>query len=171
MVHSAYIALGSNLCDPVTQVNNAFAALEQLPRTKLTKQSSLYQSEPVGYDNQPDFINAVAELATDLSPEILLKELLSIEKNFGRERPFPNAPRILDLDLLLYENIVQKTTFLTLPHPQMHLRSFVILPLAEIAPDLTISSDDIIPKRCNVVELAQSFQNEKIVKLNNHHPA
>jgi 2-amino-4-hydroxy-6-hydroxymethyldihydropteridine diphosphokinase len=171
MVHSAYIALGSNLCDPITQINNAFSALDQLPRTQLIKQSSLYQSEPFGYDNQPDFINAVAEVSTDLSPEVLLKELLSIENTFGRERPFPNAPRILDLDLLLYGDVSQKTTFLTLPHPQMHLRSFVILPLAEIAPDLVISSDDIIPKRCNVVELAQSFQNEKIVKLNNHHPA
>lgn len=170
-MHSAYIALGSNLCDPVTQVNNALAALEQLPRTKLSKQSSLYQSEPVGYDNQPDFINAVAEVATDLSPEMLLKELLSIEKAFGRERPFPNAPRILDLDLLLYEDISQKTPFLTLPHPRMHLRGFVLIPLAEIAPDLMISSDDIIPKRSNVVKLAQSFQNEKIIKLNHHHPA
>ncbi len=169
-MHSAYIALGSNLCEPITQVTNALSALEQLPRTKLIKQSSLYQSEPVGYDNQPDFINAVVEVATDLNPEKLLKELLCIEKAFGRERPFPNAPRVLDLDLLLYENLVQKTAFLTLPHPRMHLRSFVILPLAEIAPDLVISYDDIIPRRSNVVKLAQSFQNEKIVKLN-HHPA
>lgn len=170
-MHSAYIALGSNLCEPITQVTKAFSALEQLPSTKLIKQSSLYQSEPVGYDNQPDFINAVAEVSTELTPEILLKELLSIEKIFGRERPFPNAPRILDLDLLLYDNVVQKTDFLTLPHPKMHLRSFVILPLAEIAPDLIISYDDIIPQRCNVVKLAQSFQNEKIIKLNHHHPA
>lgn len=171
MVHRAYIALGSNLCDPVTQVNNALTALEKLPRTKLIQQSSLYQSEPVGYDNQPDFINAVAEVSTNLSPETLLKELLAIEKKFGRERPFPNAPRILDLDLLLYDNVVQKTDFLTLPHPRIHLRSFVILPLAEIAPDLIISYDDVIPQRCNVVKLAQSFQNEKIIKLNHHHPA
>lgn len=170
-MHSAYIALGSNLCEPITQVTNALSALEQLPRTNLIKQSSLYQSEPVGYDNQPDFINAVVEVSTELSPEILLKELLAIEKSFGRERPFPNAPRILDLDLLMFENVTQKTAFLTLPHPRMHLRSFVILPLAEIAPDLIISYDDIIPQHCNVVKLAQSFQNEKIIKLNHQHPA
>ncbi len=170
-MHNAYIALGSNLCEPILQVNNALLALAKLPRTKLIQHSSLYQSAPVGYDNQPDFINAVAEVMTELSPEALLKELLSIEKAFGRERPFPNAPRILDLDLLLYENIEQKTAFLTLPHPRMHLRSFVILPLAEIAPDVMICSDDIIPKRSNVVKLAQSFQNQNIVKLGNHHPA
>ena len=171
MVHKAYVALGSNLRDPVLQINHAFAALEKIPRTKVIKQSSLYKTAPIGYDNQPDFINAAAELETELSPETLLKEMLSIEASFGRERPFPNAPRILDLDLLMYENIVQKTPFLTLPHPRMHERGFVLLPLAEIAPALMIKCDEIIPKRCNVVKLAQSYQNQSIVKLSNHHQA
>jgi 2-amino-4-hydroxy-6-hydroxymethyldihydropteridine diphosphokinase len=168
-VRKAYVALGSNLSDPALQVKKAFVALEKLPKTKVTKQSSLYQSAPVGYDNQPDFINAVAEIDTQLSPEDLMQGLLNIELAFGRERPFPNSPRILDLDLLCYENIVLKTDFLTLPHPRMHLRSFVLLPLAEIASDLEITNDDVIPKRCNVVKLAKNFQNQGVVKLNNHH--
>jgi 2-amino-4-hydroxy-6-hydroxymethyldihydropteridine diphosphokinase len=170
-VHKAYIALGSNLCDPASQVKKAFIALEKIPRTKVTQCSSLYQSEPVGYDNQPDFINAVAEVHTDASPETLLKALLDIEQAFGRERPFPNAPRILDLDLLCYDTLVQKTPFLTLPHPRMHLRGFVLLPLAEIAPELVIPSNDVIPKHANVVELAQAFQNQNIVKLDGQNQA
>ena len=170
-MHKAYIALGSNLSDPAAQITKAFNTLTELPRTQVTKQSSLYQTKPVGYDNQPDFINAVAEINTDLDPEALLKALLKIESSFGRERPFPNAPRILDLDLLCYDNIEQKTEFLTLPHPRMHLRGFVLLPLAEIAPDLVINCGDVIPKRCNVVKLAQPFQNQGIVKLNNHQSA
>ena len=167
----AYIALGSNLCEPITQVKKAFSALEKLPLTIVTKQSSLYQSEPFGYDNQPDFINAVAEVNTNLKPRALLKALLKIEKSFGRERPFPNAPRILDLDLLYYDDTTLKTRYLTLPHPRMHQRSFVLLPLAEIAPQLIINAGDVIPKRSNVVKLAQSFQNQNIVKLINPHPA
>jgi len=167
VVHKAYVALGSNLSDPASQIKKAFIALAQLPRSTVEKQSSLYQSAPVGYDNQADFINAVAEINTELSPEALLKALLAIEQAFGRERPFPNAPRILDLDLLCYDNIEQKTAFLTLPHPRMHLRGFVLLPLAEIAPDLRLNNGDVIPKRCNVVKLAQSFQNQGIAKISN----
>jgi 2-amino-4-hydroxy-6-hydroxymethyldihydropteridine diphosphokinase len=168
-VHKAYVALGSNLSDPSNQIKKAYIALGKLPKTKVIKQSSLYQSAPVGYDNQPDFINAVAEIKTNLSPQELMQGLLDIEQTFGRERPFPNAPRILDLDLLCYEDLVLKTDFLTLPHPRMHLRGFVLLPLAEIAPNLVISSDDVIPKHSNVVKLAETFQNQGIVKLNNHH--
>ncbi len=168
-MHKAYVALGSNLCDPALQVINALSALAEAPKTTVLQCSSLYQSEPVGYDNQPDFINAVAEIETDLTPESLLTALLDIEQTFGRERPFPNAPRILDLDLLLYDRIVQKTDFLTLPHPRMHLRGFVLLPLAEIAPDLVIShQDDVISKHNNVVKLAEAFRNQGIKKLSNH---
>ena len=167
-MHKAYVALGSNLCDPASQVNNAFSALAKMPNTTVLQYSSLYQSEPVGYDNQPDFINAVAEIETDLTPESLLTALLVIEQSFGRERPFPNAPRILDLDLLLYDSVVQKTDFLTLPHPRLHLRGFVLLPLAEIAPDLVISHEDVIPQHSNVVKLADTFRNQGIQKLSNH---
>jgi len=139
MRHQAFIALGSNLQDPAAQVNRAFDELATLPETRLVRRSSLYRTAPVGYDNQPDFINAAAEVETDLEPLALLQALLSLETGFGRERPFPNAPRVLDLDLLLYDDVVMKTPELTLPHPRMHERGFVLYPLAEIAPGIEIS--------------------------------
>jgi 2-amino-4-hydroxy-6-hydroxymethyldihydropteridine diphosphokinase len=119
----------------------------------------LYQSAPVGYSNQPDFINAVAEISTQLSPETLLAALLNIEIEAGRERPFPNAPRVLDLDLLLYDDLTINTKNLTLPHPRMHERGFVLLPLAEIAPELSL------PDGSNVVKLALAHKNQGIKKL------
>ncbi|NOS98556.1 MAG: 2-amino-4-hydroxy-6-hydroxymethyldihydropteridine diphosphokinase [Methylotenera sp.] len=139
----AFIALGSNLEDPVLQVEKAFAALAQLPKTCVLKKSSLYQAAPIDCPQAteqavPDFINAVAEIETALSPEALLQALHAIENAAGRERPYINAPRVLDCDLLLYENIVQNTAKLTLPHPRMHLRGFVLLPLFEIAPQLNV---------------------------------
>lgn len=159
----AFVALGSNLSGnldcPASQVTRGFQSINNLPRTKLIKQSSLYQSVPVGYDNQPDFINAVAEISTQLSPEKLLQALLNIEKEAGRERPFSNAPRMLDLDILLYDDLILHSKTLTLPHPRMHERGFVLLPLAEIAPDL------IIPNGGNVVKLALAHQNQGIKKL------
>ena len=163
MIHQVYIALGSNLAGdldcPASQVTRAFQSIKQLPKTKLIKTSSLYQSAAVGYLNQPNFINAVAEISTQLSPETLLEKLLNIEQKAGRERPFANAPRELDLDLLLYDDLIMQTKNLTLPHPRMAERGFVLLPLAEIAPDL------IIPNGGNVVKLALSFQNQDIKKL------
>jgi 2-amino-4-hydroxy-6-hydroxymethyldihydropteridine diphosphokinase len=161
-VHKAYIAIGSNLNQPINQVRQAILALEKLPQTKLVKQSSLYQSDPLGYENQPDFINAVAEISTALKPETLMQRLLKIEEKFGRERTFSNAPRIVDLDLLLYADVVMKTDFLSLPHPRMHTRCFVLLPLAEIEPNL------IIPNRGNVVKLAAQNQDLSIKKLNHN---
>lgn len=147
----AFIALGSNLQDPTQQVKRAFDAVAQLPETTLLKQSSLYKTAPVGYDNQPDFINAVVKVETTLAPEALMCHLLTIETQFGRERPFPNAPRILDLDLLLYDAVCMQTDLLTLPHPRMQERGFVMLPLAEIAADL------VLPNGESVVELAKNF--------------
>jgi len=155
----AFVALGSNLNEPASQVISAFQAIDKLPRTKLVKQSSLYQSEPVGYADQPDFINAVAEISTQLSPEKLLEALLEIEKEAGRERSFANAPRVLDCDLLLYDDLIINTKNLTLPHPRMHERGFVLLPLAEIAPELTL------PDGSNVVKLALAHKNQGIKKL------
>ena len=138
MMHRAFIALGSNLQDPQQQVQRAMEELNGLPGTRLVARSSLYRTAPVGYDDQPDFINAVAEVETTLEAEALMRQLLALEATFGRERPFPNAPRVLDLDLLLYDNLELDTEVLTLPHPRMHERGFVLLPLAEIAPDLMI---------------------------------
>ena len=163
----AYLALGSNLMQPKQQIKTAFLALETLPQTRVLQRSSLYQTAPVGYaENQlasiPDFINAVACVETTLAPEALLEAMLQLENNFGRERPYLNAPRVLDLDLLLYDAIEMQTTSLTLPHPRMHLRGFVMLPLAEIAPDL------ILPNGLGVVELAAQYQAQGIQKLLGH---
>lgn len=134
----AFIALGSNLSDPEAQVSRAFAELDALPGTRLLAQSSLYRSAPWGYSDQPDFINAVAEVETRLEPRRLLEMLLDIEHRFGRVREFLNAPRVLDLDLLLYNGLIHHEHGLTLPHPRMHERAFVLLPLTEIAPECVI---------------------------------
>jgi 2-amino-4-hydroxy-6-hydroxymethyldihydropteridine diphosphokinase len=136
--HKAFIGLGSNLADPVAQVSLALAALDHLPQTRLLKKSSLYRSAPVGYLDQPDFINAVALVETQLAPRALLDALLALEHECGRTREFRNAPRTLDLDLLLYDDLVHHEHGLTVPHPQMHLRAFVLQPLLEIAPDCVI---------------------------------
>lgn len=133
-LHRAYVALGSNLTQPEAQVNQAFDALARLPDSRLLVRSSLYRSAPVGYADQPDFINAVAQIETRLAPHDLLQSLLGIEQEFGRVREFRNAPRTLDLDLLLYDDIRFHEPGLTLPHPRMHERAFVLLPLLEIDP-------------------------------------
>lgn len=134
----AYVALGANLADPVAQIRRALGALEAIPDSRLARHSSLYRTAPVGIHDQPDFINAVAELRTALPAEALLEALFAIEAQFGRRRDYHHAPRTLDLDLLLYNDAVIDTPRLTLPHPRMHLRAFVLAPLVEIAPDCTI---------------------------------
>jgi 2-amino-4-hydroxy-6-hydroxymethyldihydropteridine diphosphokinase len=135
---AAFVGLGANLDDPATQVEYALDELARLPDTLLAARSSLYVSAPVGYDQQPDFINAVAKLETRLPPRALLVALLDIEHRHGRQRTFRNAPRTLDLDLLLYGNARFHEPGLALPHPRMHERAFVLEPLMEIAPDLNI---------------------------------
>ena len=143
MMHQAFVALGSNLQDPVSQVEKALMALTTLPKTQLIKKSSLYRTAPLDCPHEagnpvPDFINAVAEVHTELSPQELLLALHSIENEAGRVRPFINAPRVLDCDLLLYENMEIQSDTLKLPHPRMHTRGFVLLPLFEIAPQLSM---------------------------------
>jgi len=134
----AFVALGANLEDPVNQVRRALVELACLPRTRLTAQSSLYLSKPVGHARQPDYVNAVAALRTRLTPRGLLEHLLEIETRHGRTRAFKNAPRTLDLDLLLYGGLVMHEPGLSLPHPRMRERAFVLLPLAELDPDCQI---------------------------------
>ena len=164
-VGHAFIALGSNLAGdldcPASQVIRGFQSIEKIAKTKLIKKSSLYQSAPVGYANQADFINAVIEISTQLAPEDLLDALLQIETEAGRERPFANAPRELDLDLLLYDDEIMNTAKLTLPHPRMFERGFVLLPLAEISPNLTSASGE------SIVKLAQKVQTQGIKKIEN----
>ena len=131
----AVIALGSNLDDPVTQLQNALQALANTPGIKIVKQSSLYRTTPVGYLDQPDFVNAVALIETTLSSDQLLDSLHQIENNFGRVRSFTNAPRTLDLDIIDYNQEIKTSEHLTIPHPRAYERIFVVQPLAEIAPD------------------------------------
>ncbi len=130
----AFVGLGANLDDPRMQVSQALGELGAIAGTRVVKASSLYRSAPVGHGTQPDFINAVAELATGLSAHDLLAELQAIEARHGRRRSFANAARTLDLDLLLYGGETVRDQTLTLPHPRMHERAFVLLPLLEIAP-------------------------------------
>jgi len=113
-------------------------AIGELPDTSLVAQSSLYRSAPLGFPDQPDFVNAVAKIATTLSPQSLLQALLQIELRHGRERTFRNAPRTLDLDILLYDDIQLHEQGLTIPHPQIHRRAFVLLPLIEVEPNASI---------------------------------
>lgn len=129
----AYIGLGANLGDAPAALRGAIQALAALPGTQLLQCSALYRSAPVDATG-PDFYNAVAALRTSLPPHELLAALQSIEAAAGRERPYHNAPRTLDLDILLFDGLAIDTPTLTVPHPRMHERAFVLLPLAEIAP-------------------------------------
>jgi 2-amino-4-hydroxy-6-hydroxymethyldihydropteridine diphosphokinase len=138
MGHIAYIGLGSNLNNPCQQLQCAFDELDLLAQTRVLARSSLYRSAPLGYADQPDYANAVAKILTELNPQDLLQSLLQIEYKHGRERTFRNAPRTLDLDMLLYDDMEIQVPNLTIPHPQMHLRAFVLRPLLEIAPDVGI---------------------------------
>ncbi len=156
---TAYIALGANLEDPVVQVRAGLAALATLPHTQFLVQSSLYRTAPVGYADQPDFINAVAAVSTALSPRELLDALLGIELNHGRVRQFANAPRTLDLDVLLYDDVEVNESGLTIPHPRMHERAFVLAPLAEIAPLCEI------PGHGRVSELLRSLDPQGVTRL------
>jgi 2-amino-4-hydroxy-6-hydroxymethyldihydropteridine diphosphokinase len=131
---TAFIALGGNLDDPAAHVRSGIRELAGLPHTELQRASALYCSAPVGYRDQPDFINAVVQIATQLGPRELLEALLEIERRHGRVRGVPNGPRTLDLDLLLYGDRLVCEPGLVIPHPRMHERAFVMVPLAEIAP-------------------------------------
>ncbi len=162
MKHVAFVGLGSNLADPVAQISHALAALDKLPHTHLVRKSSLYRSAPVGYLEQPDFINAVAQLETELAPRALLDALLALEHECGRTREFLNAPRTLDLDVLLYDDVVHHEHGLTIPHPQMHLRAFVLQPLLEIAPDC------IIPNVGPAAEAARHCEGQVLERLACH---
>ncbi len=135
---AAFVALGANLGDPQSQVERALDELARLPETRLSARSGLYLSKPVGYAEQPAFINAVAALQTQRTPRALLDALLAIEARQGRDRSIKNGPRTLDLDLLLYNGLVMHEHGLTLPHPRMAERAFVLAPLAEIAPEAEI---------------------------------
>lgn len=147
----AYIALGSNLHTPREQLKCALNALAQLPQTQLMAVSSFYRSKPLGPQDQPDYLNAAVEISTALSPLALLDELQRIENEQGRVRLRRWGERTLDLDILLYGDEIIQTERLTVPHYDMHNREFVIVPLAEIAPNL------ILPNGQKLAELADRF--------------
>jgi 2-amino-4-hydroxy-6-hydroxymethyldihydropteridine diphosphokinase len=158
-VNTAYVALGANIGDPAATVLAAFAALADLPQSRVLRTSSLYRTVPLGLRNQPDFINAAAALETALGADALLDALLAIETRFGRHRRGRNGPRTLDLDLLLHNDSQIDQPRLTVPHPRLHLRAFVLCPLAEIAPDLTI------PGRGSVAAWLPAVANQGVVRL------
>lgn len=133
-----WIGLGSNLADPVAQLRRAFEALAAIPHTRLVARSALYRNPPMGPQDQPDYVNAVAQLATGLEPLALLDALQAIENAHGRRRERRWGPRTLDLDLLLWGERVIDHPRLTVPHPGLPERPFVLYPLAEIAPELHI---------------------------------
>jgi len=160
MTH-VYIGLGSNLDNPAAQLSKAITRLEDLPASDYLKCSAYYQSKPVGPQDQPDYVNAVAMLDTDLTALTLLDHLHAIEDQQGRVRGGERwGPRILDLDLLLYGDEQINEDRLIVPHPEMHKRGFVLYPLSEIAPDLEI------PGRGPVTELLRYIDSNSINTIN-----
>lgn len=154
----AFIGLGANLGDRQAVIGDAFDALGQIPGTRLVRRSSLYLTAPRDAGG-PDYLNAVAELATTQSADALLAQLHAIESRHGRERPYRNAPRTLDLDLLLYGDAQIATVSLTVPHPRLHERAFVLRPLVEIAPAL------IAPGLGRLCDLLPSVADQRIDRL------
>ena len=155
----AYIALGSNLNEPCRQLEDALQALAVLPQSRLLTQSSFYQSQPLGPQDQPDYVNAVAAIETTLSPLALLDELQCIENEQGRVRLRRWGERTLDLDILLYADAIIKEERLTVPHYDMTNREFVLIPLLEIAPDLQL------PDGRPLHEVAAPFAKHQMRKL------
>lgn len=161
MKKKAYVALGSNLLQPAEQLQQAIWAIGELPEVSLLKCSRFYASKPVGYANQPDFVNAVLAIQTSLSPQALLSALLALEQKMGRVRLFANGPRVIDLDLLWHESGDSSTLELELPHPRMTARGFVMYPLAELAPDLYLRKNDAL----TVAEQAVLLSNKDLILL------
>ena len=146
MTFTACIGLGANLGDPVDILRRAVADLQQLPDSRLTRLSFAYRSAPLGPPGQPDYINAVATLETRLPPHALLTHLQHIENRHGRTRDVRWGARTLDLDLLLYGNDVIRTTDLTVPHPELGNRNFVVVPLLDVLPDLVLPDGTALRK-------------------------
>lgn len=155
----AVVALGSNLEGPEARVRGAFDEVGALPGTRVVARSSLYRTAPVGFVDQPPFINACALVETTLAPRDLLEGLLAIERRHGRVRDIPNGPRTLDLDIVLYGDLAMHEHGLTLPHPRAHERAFVLAPLLEVWPDA------VIPGRGAAAAFRESVRGQAIERL------
>jgi 2-amino-4-hydroxy-6-hydroxymethyldihydropteridine diphosphokinase len=155
----AVIALGANLDGPEARVRRAFDEVGALPSTRLLARSGLYRTAPVGYLEQPAFINACALVETSLGPRELLDALLAIERRYGRVRDVPNGPRTLDLDIVLYGDLALHEHGLTLPHPRAHERAFVLAPLLDVWPDA------VIPGRGPAAAFREAVRDQAIERL------
>jgi len=155
----AYIGLGSNVGDKADNIKKALEILDQFDGLKIVKVSSFYETEPVGYEDQDWFVNAVAKIETTLTAEQLLSIFKRAEKQIGRKDRVRWGPREIDLDLLFYDQIIVNTNDLIIPHPGLHERAFVLAPLAEIAPDFV---HPIIKK--TIAELLAGLRSQKVVK-------
>ncbi len=133
MSKTAYVALGSNMGNGAENINAALDALNLVPGIRVEAASPVYETKPWGFEAQHNFSNSCARLAVDISPEALLGVCLGIEAGMGRIRQFRNGPRIIDIDLIIYENEVRNTSELVLPHPRLTDRDFVLVPLADVA--------------------------------------
>ena len=158
MKNDAYLSIGSNMGNRSANCRKALKALDETDGIKLTAFSSLYETNPVGYEDQPDFINMAAKVETSLTPQELLAEIKKIEKLLGREKNFRWGPRIIDLDILFYADKVITMPGLTIPHPSMPERGFVLIPLLEIGADV---EHPVIHK--TVVQLCSALPEDKCI--------
>ena len=159
-MHTVYLGLGSNQSHPINQIKNATELIEKIETSKITKKSSLYESLPVGYLDQPNFINQVISLQTSLSPAELFERFQQIEFQLKRVKKIVNGPRTIDIDILLFNQEIILTKDLTIPHPRMLDRAIVMIPLLEIEPNI------LVPKISNLKEILGKLDKKTLTKIN-----
>ena len=158
-MHTVYLGLGSNQSDPINQIKNATDLIEKIETSKIIKKSSLYESLPVGYLDQPNFINQVISLQTSLSAAELFERFQQIEFQLKRVKKIVNGPRTIDIDILLFNQEIILTKDLTIPHPRMLDRAFVMIPLLEIEPNI------LVPKISNLKEILGKLDKKTLTKI------
>ena len=158
-MHTVYLGLGSNQSEPIKQIKNAIELIQKIETSKIIKKSSLYKSLPVGYLDQPDFINQVISIQTSLSPADLLERFQQIEFQLKRVKKIINGPRTIDIDILLFNQEIILTDDLTIPHSRMLESAFVMIPLMEIEPNI------LIPKISNLKEILGKLDKKTLTKI------